>query len=113
MDFKPELQEDVHFVRIPYGPKENPIWLWKIIEGKYSGLTFEFGAIKILDDDEGASFNFEIYKDEDTEDSFDENDEQLQKVVGDVLQSVLYDYAMKATENEHQHRADDSTESSS
>jgi len=90
------MQENVDYELIPVENQEH--WQIRITKGKYIETVFEFGKLKIVDE-EYMNFSYQlIYS---PIDELDEEDSDFQYVVKEILMSVMESAASTESKKEN------------
>ena len=70
----------------------------KIMEGKYKGLTYQYGTVAFNEneenDDASMSFNYRVVKDVD-----DKDPDELQQIIGDILVDILDEHVNETNDD--------------
>lgn len=81
------LKETVDYQLIPNVDKTVETWDIRILTGDFVETVFQFGKIKVNEDNESLSFNFEIVSSPNPD--LKEEDYDFQRHVGKILYSIL------------------------
>lgn len=89
------LQENIDYELVP-GAGEN--WDVRILAGEFTETVLNFSKLKIEEDGETMSFNFDVISSPDPDLEADTNID-LQKYAGEILIAILESATVKKNEN--------------